>query len=172
MWSRPQPWRPGYNLRRSTFAKDAFINKFLDGFCRANLSCRGSFYTSKRDRRGSWIRQAYHIGPGLHRRSPRCIRARAFPRPGVCPEYGPVVDASAPVLAVICRMRAARSSYQSYADEVRTLVLHPARDDVLAVCLHDLSTECAPACHKSIRVDLRAKRSLFCRRRMGSRRTS
>ncbi len=40
------------------------------------------------------------------------------------------------------------------------------------ICLHDLSAVCAPASRKSIRVDLRAKRSLFFRRRMVSRRTA
>src|SRR5579863_5065993 len=152
--------------------KDAFVNKFLDGFCRAYLSCRRRFYTSKTDQRGSRLGQSHHLGPGLHRRSPRGIRARAFPRPGICPEYGAVVDAGASVLALFHRMRAARSSDQSYGEEVCTLVVHPARVDVLAVCLHDLSTECAHACLKSIRVDLRAKRSLFRWRRMGARRTA
>jgi uncharacterized membrane protein len=60
---------------------DAFIDKFLDVLCRADLSCRRSFYTSKRDRRGSRLGQAHHPGLCLHRRSARCIRARAFPRP-------------------------------------------------------------------------------------------
>ena len=47
--------------------------------------------------------------------------------PSVYPEYGPVLDAGALVLAVFYRMRAAGSSYQSYREEVRTLVVHPAR---------------------------------------------
>ena len=94
------------------------------------------------------------LGSCLHRRSARYVRARAFPRPRVYPEYGPVLDAGALVLAVFCRMRAARGSYQSYGEEVRTLVVHPARIDVLSICLHDLSAECAQASHKSIRVDL------------------
>ena len=57
------------------------VNKFLDVFCRAYLSCRRSFYTSKRDRRGSRLGQAHRLGLRLHRRFTRCIRARAFPRP-------------------------------------------------------------------------------------------
>lgn len=149
---------------------EAFINKFLDVFCRAYLSCRRSFYTSKRDQRGSRLEQAHHLGLCLHRRSTRCIRARAFPRPGIYPEYGPSWMPAH--LGVFCRMRAARSSYQSYCEEVRTLVVHPARIDVLSICLHDLYTVCARASQRSIRVGLRAKRSLFCRRRMGSRRTA
>src|SRR5258708_456450 len=148
---------------------DAFINKFLDVFCRAYLSCRRSFYTSKRDQRGPRLEQAHHPELCLHRRSTRCIRTRAFPRPDVCPEYGPALDAgSALVLGVFCRMRAAGSSYQSYGEEVRTLVVHAARIDVLSICLHDLYAECAQTFHESIRVDLPAKRSLFCRRRMGA----
>ena len=159
-----------YPLRER--GSDAFIHKFLDGFCRACLSCRRSFCTSKRDQRGSRLGQAHHLGLCLHRRSTRCIRARAFPRPRVCPEYGPVLDAGALVLGVFCRMRAARSSYQSYGEEVRTLVVFPAWIDVLSICLHALYTVCARASRRSIRVDLRAQRSLFCRRRMGSRRTA
>jgi hypothetical protein len=96
-----------------------------------------------------------------------------FSRPRVCPEYGPGLDAgSALVLGVFCRMRTARSSYQSYVEEVRTLVVNPARIDVLSICLHDLSAESAQTFHESIRVDLPAKRSLFCRRRMGTRRSA
>src|ERR1700686_1817892 len=151
---------------------DAFINKFLDVFCRAYLSCRRSFYTSKRDQRGSRLGQAHHLGLCLRRRSTRCIRDRAFPRREVYAEYGPVLDAGALVLGVFCRMRAARSSYQSYCEEVRTLVVYPARIDVLSICLHDSYTECARASQRSIRVGRRAKRSLFCWRRMGSRRTA
>ena len=41
-----------------------------------------------------------------------------------------------------------------------------------SVCLHALSAECAPALHQSIGVDLFAERSLFCRGRMGPRRTA
>lgn len=92
--------------------------------------------------------------------------------PDGSPGYGPVLDAGAPVLGVFCWMRAVRSRYQSYGEEVRTLVDHPARIDVLSICLHDAYTECARGSQKSIRVGLRAKRSLFCRRRMGSRRTA
>ena len=103
----------------------------------------------------------------LHRRSSRRIRARAFPWSRVCPDYGPVLDAGALVLGLFCRMRAACSSHQSYGEEVRTLVVHPARIDVLSVCLHDLYTVCARASQRSIRVDLRAKRSLFCRQAHG-----
>jgi hypothetical protein len=65
-----------------------------------------------------------------------------------------------------CRMRAARSSYQSYGEEVPALVVHPARIDVLSICLHDLCTECARPSQRSIRVGVRAERSLFCRRCM------
>ena len=152
---------------------DAFINQFLDGFYRAYLFCRRSFYTSKRDQGSSRLGQAHHLGLCLHRRSTRCIRAGAFPRRSeVYPEYGPVLDAGALVLAVFCRMRAARSSYQSYCEEVRTLIVHPTRIDVLSICLHDAYTECSRGSKKSIRVGRRAKRSLLCRRRMGSRRTA
>jgi len=69
-------------------------------------------------------------------------------------------------------MRAARSSHQSYCEEVRTIVVHPARTDVLSFRLHDLHTVCAGASQRSIRVGLRAKGSLICRRRMGPRRTA
>jgi hypothetical protein len=65
-------------------------------------------------------------------------------------------------------MRAVRSSYQSYGEEVRTLVVPPARIDVVSIGLHDAYTECVRGSQKSIRVGLPAKRSLFCRRRMGS----
>ena len=59
-------------------------------FCRAYLSCRRSFCTSKRDQRGSRLGQAHHPGLCLHRRSTRCIRARAFPRPdGFVPNMVP-----------------------------------------------------------------------------------
>ena len=151
---------------------DASISKFLDVFCRAHLSCRRGFHTSKRGQRGSRLGQAHYLGRCLHRGSTRCIRDRAFPRREVYPEYGPVVDTGALVLGVFCRMRAARSSYQSYCEEVRTLVVHPARTDVLSICLHDSYTECARASQRSICVGRCAKRSLFCRRRMGSRRTA
>jgi hypothetical protein len=90
-------------------------------------------------------------------------------RPDGSPGDGPVLDAGALVLGVFCWVRAVRSSYQSYGEEVRTLVVHPARIDVLSICLHDAYTESARGSQKSIRVGLRAKRSLFCRRRMGSR---
>src|SRR5208337_5590368 len=149
---------------------DAFLDQFLDGFCRAYLSCRRSFHTSQRAQRGPRLGQAHHLGLCLHRRSTRCIRARAFPRSRVCPANGPVLDASALVLALSCRMRAARRSDQSYLQEVRTLVVHPARTDVLSICLHDLSAVCVQASPRSLRVDLRAQRSLFLRRRMGPRR--
>jgi len=69
-------------------------------------------------------------------------------------------------------MRAARSRYQSYGEEVRALVVHLARIDVLSIRVHDLYAVCARASHKSIRVDLRAEGSVFFRRRMGSRRTA
>jgi hypothetical protein len=69
-------------------------------------------------------------------------------------------------------MRAVHSSYQSYGEEVRTLVDHPVRIDVLSICLHDAYTECARGSQKSIRLGLRGKRSLLCRRCMGSRRTA
>src|SRR4029077_17170106 len=152
---------------------DAFIDEFLDVFCRACLSCRRSVYTSQRAPRGSRLGQAHHLGLRFIRRSTRHIRARAFPRPGVCPEYGPVVDAGAALaLGVVYRMRAARRRHPSYAEEVRALVVHPARIDVLSICLHDLPARCSHASHRSIRVDLRAKGSLFCRRRMGSRRAA
>jgi hypothetical protein len=68
-------------------------------------------------------------------------------------------------------MRAAGGSYQSYGEEVHAPVVHPARIDVLAIRLHDLSAEFAPASHQSLRVDLLPERSLFFRRRMGSRRS-
>src|ERR1700722_10600480 len=77
---------------------DAFINKFLDVFCRAYLSCRRSFYTSKRDQRGSRLGQAHHLGLYLYCRSTRCIRDRAFLRREVHAEYGPVLDTGALVL--------------------------------------------------------------------------
>src|ERR1700720_4364640 len=112
--------------------------------------------------------QAHHLGLYLHRRFTRCIRPRAFRRPDGSPGYGPVLDAGALVLGVFRRMRAVRSSNQSYGEEVRTLVVHPARIDVLTLCLHDACTECARGSQKSIRVGCRAKRSLFCLRRMGS----
>jgi hypothetical protein len=62
------------------------------------------------------------------------------------------------VLGVFCWMRAVRSSYQSYGEEVRTLVVHPARIDVVSICLHDAYTECARGSQKSTRLGLRAKR--------------
>ena len=61
-----------------------------------------------------------------------------FRGPEFVGEYGPVLHAGALVLAVFCRMRAARRSNQSYVQEVRTPVIHPARTDVLSLCLHDL----------------------------------
>ena len=108
----------------------------------------------------------------LHRRSTRLnIRARAFPRPRVCPEYGPVLDASAYFQFWACLVGCALlDCYQSYCEEVRTL-MSPARIDIQpfsAKILPDLYAVCAPASHASIRVGLRAKRSLVCRRRMGS----
>ncbi len=113
------------------------------------------------------------LGPCLHRRSPRCIRARAFPRPRVCPEYGPVVDAGAPCSGLI--LSDARCSQQLTSLTVRKFVRLSSTllglMFFLFVCMIYIPC-CAQASHRSIRVDLRAKRSLFCRRRMGSRRTA
>jgi|HubBroStandDraft_6_1064221.scaffolds.fasta_scaffold61225_2 hypothetical protein len=94
----------------------------------------------------------------LHRRSTRCIRARAFRRPDGSPGYAPVLDAGALVQGVFCWMRAVRSSYQSYGEEVRTLVVYPARIDVVSICLHDAYTECARGSQKSTRLGLPAKK--------------
>ena len=150
---------------------DALRNKFLDVFCRACLFGRRNFHISKRDQRGSWLGQAHQPGLCLYRGFACGVRARAFSRPRVCTEDGPFLDADALVLGVFCGMRAASRSYESYGEEVRTIVVHAAGIDVLSICLHDLSAVRAGASPRSIRVDLRVKRSVFFRRRMGTRRT-
>ena len=65
--------------------------------------------------------------------------------------HGPVLDAVALVLGVFCGMRAARGRYQPYGEEVRTPLVHPARIDVLSICLHDSHTDCSGGSQKSIR---------------------
>ena len=70
-----------------------------------------------------------------------------------------------------CALLAAASTSLT-REEVCTVVLLPSRIDVLSVCLHALCAVCSRASQPTIRVGIRAERSLFLRRGMGSRRTA
>ena len=142
------PRRPGYNPCRGTFAKQGRMLSSTNlwmSFAGLVYLVAGVFILRKELRAARGWDKLIALGLRLHRRSTRRLRARAFPRPRVCRANGAVLHAGALVLAVFHRMRAARRRHQSYLQEVRALVVHPARTDVLSLRLHDLFAWCAPA---------------------------
>jgi hypothetical protein len=105
-------------------------------FCRAYLSCRRSFILRKEISAARGWDKLITLGCVFIAAPLAVFAPEQFRRSDGSPGDGPVLDAGALVLGVFCWMRAVRSSYQSYGEEVSTLVVHPARIDVLLfVCM-------------------------------------